>query len=80
MFGSDGTDWPIYMGNKPIHMKSGDACIYLGCKLSHYRKPFEGDWHAQCFLHYVDKNGPYAEYKYDKKDPPLHQDFMGIKK
>tara|TARA_R100000664_G_scaffold30113_1_gene42406 strand:- start:4809 stop:5372 length:564 start_codon:yes stop_codon:yes gene_type:complete len=78
MFGSDGTEWPIYMEGKPINMEAGDACIYLGCDLLHERKPFEGDWHAQCFLHYVDQNGPFAKYKYDSKNPSLHETFMGI--
>jgi hypothetical protein len=40
----------------------------MGCDIEHYRKPFIGDWHSQAFLHYVDQNGPNAEYKYDKRD------------
>jgi hypothetical protein len=68
MFGSDGTKWPIYMENTPIEMKPGEACIYMGCDIEHYRKPFIGDWHSQAFLHYVNQNGPNAEYKYDKRD------------
>ena len=68
MFGSDGTKWPIYMENTPIEMEPGEACIYMGCDIEHYRKPFIGDWHSQAFLHYVDQNGPNAEYKYDKRD------------
>lgn len=65
MLGSDGTPWPIYMENNPITMEPGDACIYLGCELKHKRDEFEGDWHSQVFLHYVDKNGPYADRKFD---------------
>jgi len=72
MFGSCGTDWPIYMGDKPVLLEPGDACIYLGCELNHYRKTFTGDWHSQMFLHYVDKNGPNVEWKYDKT-PPLFE-------
>lgn len=67
MYGSCGEKWPIYMDDKPVDMKPGDACIYMGCELNHYRKNFKGDWHAQAFLHYVDKNGPYTEYKFDKR-------------
>lgn len=67
MIGSDGTPWPIYMGDTPIHMEPGDACIYLGCELNHSRKEFEGDWHAQAFLHYVDANGPKAKEKFDRR-------------
>ena len=67
MYGSDGTPWPIYMEDTPINMNPGDACIYLGCELNHYRENFEGDWHAQAFLHYVDQHGLYSEFKYDKR-------------
>lgn len=76
MYGSDGTQWPIYMEDTPVNLETGDAVIYLGCELNHYRKNFEGDWHAQAFLHYVDQNGPYADFKYDLKNrdglnPPI---------
>ena len=69
MIASDGTIWPFYMDGKELLLEPGDACIYLGCELQHYRKNFTGDWHAQCFLHYVDQNGPFADYKYDKNMP-----------
>tara|TARA_E500000318_G_scaffold874_1_gene1180 strand:+ start:920 stop:1462 length:543 start_codon:yes stop_codon:yes gene_type:complete len=67
MIGGDGTPWPIYMGDTPIDMEPGDACIYLGCELNHSRKEFEGDWHSQAFLHYVDANGPKAKEKFDRR-------------
>jgi hypothetical protein len=67
MWGSCGTPWPIYMNGQKCEIKPGDAVIYLGCELEHYRENFEGDWHAQSFIHYVDKNGPFKEYAYDKK-------------
>jgi len=68
MWESDGTPWPIYIEDKPIEMSPGDALIYLGCELEHWRDNFEGDYHIQSFLHYVDKNGPYKDFKYDKRD------------
>jgi hypothetical protein len=67
MWGSCGTPWPIYMDGQKCEMEPGDAVIYLGCELEHYRETFEGDWHAQSFIHYVDKNGPFKEYAYDKR-------------
>ena len=67
MWGSCGTPWPIYMDGEKCEMNPGDAVIYLGCEIEHYRKNFEGDWHAQSFIHYVDKNGPYKEFAYDKR-------------
>jgi len=67
MIGSDGTSWPIYMDGKEIDLKPGDAAIYLGCEVEHWREEFNGDWHAQTFLHYVDKNGLNKEWFKDKR-------------
>ena len=47
----------------------GDAVVYRGCEIEHWREPFDvptGSWHAQAFLHYVDADGPYADFcKFD---------------
>jgi predicted 2-oxoglutarate/Fe(II)-dependent dioxygenase YbiX len=52
-----------------IKMSVGDVVMYRGCDIYHWREPYkEGKWQAQVFLHYVDKNGPHAEWKYDKRD------------
>lgn len=61
MVGSSGEPWPIYMDGNEFNLQPGDAAIYLGCEVEHWRKEFEGDWHAQFFLHYIDKNGPYKD-------------------
>lgn len=68
--GSDGTKWPIYMGGVEINLEPGDAVIYLGCEVEHWREEFTGDWQAQTFLHYVDKNGKNVEWFKDKR--PLY--------
>ncbi len=65
--GSDGTPWPIYMDEKEVLLNDGDAVIYKGTEIQHYRKKFNGDWHAQIFLHYVEKDGKYKEYYMDKR-------------
>ena len=67
MIGSDGTKWPIFIEGKEFELKTGDAVIYLGCELEHWREEFKGDWHAQTFLHYVDKNGLNKEWYLDKR-------------
>lgn len=72
----EGDVWPIYMGANEdksnateIKMKIGDAVLYRGCDIYHWREPYkEGKWQAQVFLHYVDQNGPHAEWKYDKRE------------
>jgi hypothetical protein len=67
MIGSDGTKWPIYMEGEPIDLNPGDAVIYLGHELEHWREEFEGDWHTQVFLHYVRQDGPHKDFKFDRK-------------
>jgi len=74
--GFEGDVWPIYMGNNEdksnateIKMEIGDVVMYRGCDIYHWREPYkEGKWQAQVFLHYVDQNGPHAEWKYDKRE------------
>lgn len=51
-----------------IKMDAGDAVLYRGCEMYHWRDEYsEGKWQAQVFLHYVDANGPHAEWIYDKR-------------
>jgi len=63
--------WPIYMDGNKADLEPGDMVIYRGCDLDHWRDPFDIDddnaWHVQGFFHYVDANGPYLEYKFDKR-------------
>jgi hypothetical protein len=40
-------------------MKPGDAIIYRGCDIDHWRQPFWGLNHAQVFLHYNELDGQY---------------------
>jgi len=77
--GFEGGVWPIYMGNEgglngtKIDMKVGDAVMYRGMNVHHWREPYkEGQWQAQVFLHYVDADGPHAEWKYDKRGKLSH--------
>lgn len=63
--------WPLLLespaGVLPIELKPGDALLYRGTECTHWREPMNGERAAQVFLHYVDQNGPYAEWKYDKR-------------
>lgn len=62
--------WPIYMNGNPVSLNPGDMVVYRGCDLDHWRDVFDIDedvWHVQGFFHYVDQNGPYSDYKYDKR-------------
>ena len=56
-----------------IEMDIGDAVLYRGQEKVHWRESYkEGKWQAQVFLHYVDANGPNAEWKYDKRQKLNH--------
>jgi hypothetical protein len=55
-----------------VLMNVGDAVLYRGCEVFHWRDEFKGKYQAQVFLHYVDANGPYSEYKYDKREKLAH--------
>lgn len=72
--GSSGEEWPIYIDDTKINLKSGDAVIYLGCEVEHWREEFKGDYHMQFFLHYVDKNGPFSNLEFDGRP------FLGMLK
>jgi len=63
--------WPIFMSGKRLELEPGDMAIYRGCDLEHYREKMLGSnesWHVQTFLHYVDTNGPFAEWAFDKRE------------
>lgn len=63
--------WPLFLespsGVVSIALHPGDGFFYRGTELTHWREPFPGDVAAQAFLHYVNRDGPYSEWKYDKR-------------
>jgi hypothetical protein len=71
---NDPKPWPIFMEGKKILLNPGDIAIYQGCDVEHWREPYEGRQQIQLFLHYVDANGIYRDYKFDKRP------MLGIKK
>ena len=63
--------WPIGiegpLGVASIALLPGDALLYRGIECPHWREPLGGAWAAQVFLHYVDRTGPHAGWKFDKR-------------
>ena len=63
--------WPIWIdgpsGTTSVDLNPGDAMLYRGIECAHWRTAFDGDRAAQVFLHYVDCNGPNAEWRFDKR-------------
>jgi hypothetical protein len=71
---TDGYKWSLYAINdnkkKYLDVDIGDAIIYKGMELEHGRDRFdvgENSWQIAVFLHYVDADGPYKDFKYDLK-------------
>jgi hypothetical protein len=63
------TPWPLYVenpeGGARVDLKPGDALLYRGIDLFHWRDAYEGRQLVQVFLHFVDGEGPHAAHKYD---------------
>jgi hypothetical protein len=61
--------WPIWIETggiaKGISLEAGDAMLYKGIDVPHWREKFAGEHSAQVFLHYVDQNGPHKDRKFD---------------
>lgn len=56
--------WPIYMGNQRFDLGEGDAVLYKGCEVQHWRKKCQGPenyYSGQLFMHFVRKNGEYSK-------------------
>ena len=74
----DGEPWPIWMQYGDVEptkviLNPGDAVVYKGCDVHHWRnKMIHTRVNAQFMLHYVDKNGPFAEYHWDKRPGAGH--------
>lgn len=63
-----GNIWPIYINNTAVMLEEGDAVVYKGCEVEHWREPYtEGTKQAQLFLHYVDANGSHTKWKVIEK-------------
>lgn len=70
----DDFNWPMFVetpdGPKACVLEPGDGIIYRGCEVNHWRDKFEVpeySYHIQGFFHYVDANGPNAEWELDKR-------------
>jgi hypothetical protein len=46
-------------------LKPGDGLLYRGTELFHWRDAYQGEALVQVFLHYVDRDGPHADQKFD---------------
>lgn len=68
---SSKSPWPIFIDDERIELNPGDMAIYKGIEKKHWREKLQCDddgWHVQAFLHYVNANGPYSHWKFDKRN------------
>jgi hypothetical protein len=71
--------WPIYMRGQRFDLAEGDGVVYPGCDIEHWRDRCDGPggyYSGQVFLHYVRKNGPYADEASDWKNRNQHVGFI----
>jgi hypothetical protein len=69
---NDPEPWEIYFENlkgkeKAIYLQPGDMIVYKGDVLPHWRNEYKGNRQAQVFTHFVDANGKYRDYIYDRR-------------
>lgn len=58
-------------GFATVKLKPGDAILYKGVNHRHGRMaPNPNQWSAHLFLHWVDLDGPYREWAFDKQNLP----------
>ncbi|MEL6365840.1 MAG: hypothetical protein AAFR11_13480 [Pseudomonadota bacterium] len=66
-------------GDEPhdtFEMQPGDGVLYKGCERRHGRaEPNPNRWSAHLFLHWVDRDGPNAEWAFDKQQISADGDF-----
>jgi hypothetical protein len=61
--------WPLCVESEresfSASLLPGDALLYRGIDLFHWREVYQGEALVQVFLHYVDRDGPHADKKFD---------------
>jgi hypothetical protein len=64
--------WPLWFetdkGPMAVSLDPGDAVLYRGCVLPHWREAFEGTTQIQCMLFYVARNGANAALRFDGRN------------
>lgn len=64
--------WPLWFKNgegdpEYAALSEGDAVVYQGNKVHHWRDAFEGQKQFQVFMHYVEAEGEYKDKLFDTR-------------
>lgn len=63
-----GEEYKRYRIEHKFPMIPNNAVIFKGMDKIHWREVCQHDHFTTVFLHYVDQEGPYKEYKFDKRN------------
>lgn len=64
---NDKYKWKFFVDEQSFTTKPGECVLYKGMAQQHWRNDLEIDWHTQAFLHYVEKDGNWSDFIYDKR-------------
>lgn len=69
---SSGGTWPMELARvdgstEAAILAPGDAVLYRGIELPHWRTPCPTDWYLQVFLHWVETSGRHADEAFDRR-------------
>jgi len=70
------TGWPIIAEGKEVYLSPGDALVYKGQEVEHWRDALPKGYQLQHHLHYVDVDGPCKAWKYDKRQRYIQHPFL----
>lgn len=60
-----------------VELEEGDALVYLGTEVVHWREKYAGKEHAQAFFHYVLEEGKHSALQFDGRPYLSHKNPMG---
>ncbi len=69
---NDQKPWTFWFKNRqgqdvPLLLEAGDMVVYQGDELTHWREEYEGNKQIQTFIHYVEVDGKFNDYVFDKR-------------
>ena len=63
--------WPLYIDGTEVNLEIGDAVVYKGTELEHWREENKNGWYTISLFFFVDADGEYKHLKDDEGGPLL---------